>query len=91
MDDYAYGLAVDGLGNVYVTGGSCDVKYYATIKYNACGEEVWEALYDPNSPTLYSVRAKAVIADSLGNVYVTGEVFEPDSLSATIKYGSSGK
>jgi hypothetical protein len=41
-------IAVDDMGNVYVTGQTDDGcgRDIVTIKYNAAGEQVWIAFYD---------------------------------------------
>jgi uncharacterized delta-60 repeat protein len=92
--DVAYGIAVDGSGNVYVTGasvGSGTDFDYATIKYNSSGQEQWVARY--NGPVNDSDGANAVAIDGLGNVYVTG--YSTGSGTgydyATIKYSASGQ
>ncbi len=71
--DCAYALAVDGAGNVYVTGQSPSTTDYdyATIKYNSAGDSLWVARYDgPESGPDY---AYALAVDGTGNVYVTGQ------------------
>jgi beta-propeller repeat-containing protein len=48
-DDNANAIAIDGSGNVYVTGKSLGVGGsfdYATIKYSAAGQEQWVARYN---------------------------------------------
>ncbi len=93
-DDRAYALAVDGSGNVYVTGwsmGSGTPSYdYATIKYNAVGDVVWVARY--NGPANSDDGAYALAVDGLGNVYVTGSSHGSGSSDdyTTIKYNASG-
>jgi uncharacterized delta-60 repeat protein len=92
-DDEAYSLAVDGLGNVYVTGESIvsGTNYdYATIKYNSSGIQQWVQRY--NGPGNDNDYAYSLAVDSLGNVYVTGESIESGTNYdyATIKYNSSG-
>ncbi|MBK7253184.1 MAG: SBBP repeat-containing protein [Ignavibacteria bacterium] len=48
-NDIARSMALDGYGNVYVTGnsrGSVGFDDYATIKYNSAGDSQWVARYD---------------------------------------------
>jgi hypothetical protein len=93
--DYAYSLAVDGSGNVYVTGesrGSGTAQDYATIKYNSSGVQQWVQRY--NGPGNDHDEATSLAVDGSGNVYVTGESRSGTTSSttdyATIKYNSSG-
>ena len=87
-------IAVDGSGNVYVTGyssGSGSGNDYATIKYDAGGAQLWVARY--NGPGNGEDIANALAIDSSGNVYVTGTSFgshSSDSDYATIKYDAVG-
>ena len=90
--DNAYAIAVDGSGNVYVTGtsaGSGPGWDYATIKYYPNGDTGWVRRY--NGPGNSSV-AFAIAVDGSGNVYVTGESYGsgPDRDYATIKYYPNG-
>jgi uncharacterized delta-60 repeat protein len=82
----ATATAVDGQGNVYVTGES-----YTTIKYRADGETVWVRRY--NGPVNSYAAATALAMDHQGNVYVTG--FSKDSGTdfdyVTIKYSPDGE
>ncbi|MDQ3019958.1 MAG: SBBP repeat-containing protein [Bacteroidota bacterium] len=91
-DDAAYSLAVDGSGNVYVTGGGADsVSYdYVTIKYNSAGVEQWVTRY--NGPGNDYDAANLLTVDGSGNVYVTGysKGSGTDFDYATIKYNSAG-
>src|ERR1051325_4472292 len=92
--DYAYALAVDGSGNVFVTGyttpsvgGNPD---YATIKYSGAGVPLWTNCYD--GPADYWDAASAVAVDNSGNVFVTGSSYGSGSEYdyATIKYSGAG-
>ena len=92
--DYAQAIAIDGAGNVYVTGGSIGSGTdfdFATIKYNSAGQEQWVARY--NGPGNARDWAQAIAVDGSGNVYVTGNsagsgIFDD---YATIKYDSAGQ
>ena len=92
--DFAYSLAVDTDGNVYVTGKSNGIGTsadYATIKYNSSGQEQWVARY--NGPGNGSDYAYSLAVDADGSIYVTGESAGTgtDDDYATIKYNSSGQ
>ncbi|MGA2668492.1 MAG: SBBP repeat-containing protein [Ignavibacteria bacterium] len=90
--DVAYSLAVDGSGNVYVTGksdgGGLETDY-ATIKYNTNGVQQWVKLY--NGPGNSLNQASSIAVDVSGNVYVTGGSWgNGNDDYATIKYDSNG-
>jgi hypothetical protein len=84
-------IAVDGSGNVYVTGESVGVGSnffdYATIKYDSSGQQQWVARYDGLDLTSDN-QARALALDSSNNVYVTGT---SGGDYATIKYGGMGQ
>ncbi len=92
----ANAIALDGSGNVYVTGGS-GASFgisadFVTVKYDAQGDQLWAARYNGPGNNIDTARALAV--DALGNVYVTGESAGgfPGTMSdgATIKYDAEG-
>jgi hypothetical protein len=62
-NDYASALAVDGFGNVYVTGTSDNDG--VTIKYDSNGNQLWVTIYEGGS-------ANDIALDVSRNVYVTG-------------------
>ena len=97
--DVPVAIAVDTLGNAYVTGlseGGSNNSVYATIKYDSNGNQLWVARYHGPSRD-YNV-ASALALDSAGNVYVTGLAdYTVDGIGrliggvyATIKYDTNG-
>jgi hypothetical protein len=91
--DEANAMAVDGSGNVYITGRSeagGTLNDYATIKYLSNGDTAWVRRY--NGPGNGDDRAKALVVDGSGNTYVTGQSVGSGSSDdyATIKYYPNG-
>lgn len=96
--DFASAVAVDGRGNVIVTGKSglksdrdpWDSFDYATIKYSITGMPLWTNRYD--GPRHHNDEASALAVDASGNVFVTGGSMGSDGghAYATIKYSSAG-
>jgi uncharacterized delta-60 repeat protein len=99
--DEPVGLAVDGAGNVYVAGYGSSAGTsspgpgnpsgdYTTIKYNAAGVQQWMAQY--NGPANSTDNPAAVAIDKFGNVYVTGQSWDPATYYdlATVKYNERG-
>ncbi len=94
-DDKAFAVAVDGSGNVFVTGyseftpsgGDWD---YVTIAYSGAGVPLWTNRYD--GPGNSADSANAVAADADGNVFVTGYSIGSggDYDYATIAYSGAG-
>lgn len=88
--DRARAIAVDSVGNVYVTGETwadwvVPHRNYATIKYNTHGSEEWVAIYNYNY--VCDDYANDIAVDNTGNVYVTGC---SNGDYATVKYDSMG-
>lgn len=80
----AYDLALDGGGNVYVTGflykpHDPGVRDYMTIKYSSTGAQQWNRAYESGGVD----EAYDVAVDGSGNVHVAGT-------SGVIRYSSTG-
>ena len=90
--DFATALAVDILGNVYVTGYSASGSNYdyTTVKYDATGTELWVNHYD--GPIHYEDKPIALAVDAAGSVYVTGYSYASAGGIdyATVKYNANG-
>jgi hypothetical protein len=96
--DFANAVAVDGSGNVFVTGSSSGVTNlypdnnydYATIKYSAAGVPLWTNRY--NGPGNSNDTASAIAVASSGDVFVTGFSIDANGYYsyATIKYSGAG-
>ena len=91
--DRAMALALDGSGGVCVTGYSYRPRSnydFLTIRYDADGRLLWEALYD--GPAGQSDYAAAVAVDGNGCVYVAGHSNGRNtSLDLTlVKYDENG-
>lgn len=94
-------IAVDNLGNVYVTGSlvfladnvlGATFQDYATVKYNSAGVEQWVQKYNGVNGDFSFDQAIDLALDPNGNIYVTGSTEGVTSISdfATIKYNPDG-
>jgi hypothetical protein len=92
VDNEAVAIARGTDGFIYVVGsGESETGYdYITIKYDANGVQYWVRRYD--GPAHGDDHAVGIVADDLGNVYVTGSSVGngTDYDYATIKYDSLG-
>jgi uncharacterized delta-60 repeat protein len=91
--DVANALAVDGDGNVHVTGGIIKTNLgsdFTTYKYDEDGDREWKKTY--NGPGTGPDEASDIALDAAGNVYITGKSFGSGTSSdfATIKYDDEG-
>ena len=96
--DQATAIAVDGAGNVFVTGQSIGSTNffdydYATIQYSGGGVPLWTNRYNgPAVPAQSWESANAIAVDTNGDVFVTGYSYGGSSGYdyATVKYSSAG-
>jgi hypothetical protein len=96
--DYAIGLRVDTLGNVYVAGRSDTLNAlqnvmasFFIIKYSGNGDTLWKRRF-VNEDSTYAIP-KAVCLDDSMNVYITGDSYKnlQSSNYTTVKYNKDGK
>jgi len=72
-EDAGCDIAVDGDGNVYVTGYEEDTEQSLNIwirKYDSDGNKIWTRTYD--GPANDDDEGYGIVVDGSGNVYVTG-------------------
>jgi len=91
--DQASDIAIDNVGNIYVTGcaeGFETKQNYLTIKYNSSGNKIWTARYNDDANN--NDYATAIAVDSSGNVYVTGKCYSilTNYDIVTVKYNNLG-
>ncbi|HWH70098.1 MAG TPA: SBBP repeat-containing protein, partial [Candidatus Sulfotelmatobacter sp.] len=84
----AKAVAVDPAGNVYVTGYSANE--FATIKYDASGNQLWVARYN-GADGGYDSAIKVAV-DASGSVYVLGSSRPTNgpAVFVTVKYDADG-
>jgi uncharacterized delta-60 repeat protein len=95
--DIAYGLAVDGTGNIFVGGythNSTVSNDFTVAKYNTNGDTLWTRTY--NYPTANeSDKAVSLALDGSGNVYLSGRSDSDPTLASnddvlTVKWDGNG-
>ncbi len=94
MDDQGTAIALDALGNVYVTGVANmagDGNDLVLLKYNSSGSLLWQMTYS-NNLTSSNAQGLALGIDSDGNIYLTGYCSNNSGFTGIItqKYSPDG-
>ena len=93
-DDVPEAIALDGSGNVYVTGGSTQSNSrmeFNTIKYSSSGVQLWLNTFGGTDISLGDYATSIAVYGS-GIVYITGTTYNTGTSFdiTTIKYNSLG-
>jgi uncharacterized delta-60 repeat protein len=93
LADESRALALDGGGNIYVTGFSRSSDTgtdFVTVKYDTSGNELWAVRY--NGPDNLGDVPHAIASDGGGNIYVTGSSWSSATGTdfVTVKYDTNG-
>lgn len=94
FSDKATDITLDNIGNIYITGisdGGITYFDWVTLKYDSSGNLIWMKRY--NGKYNASDYPNKIIADYIGNVYVTGKAINVPPYTSdilTIKYYPSG-
>ena len=95
-DDVPVGIVSDNTGNIYVTGYCEGLNTtsldYATVKYNAGGDQQWVKTFNSGLVGVDD-KASSIDIDQSGNIYVTGSTVSSgsDFDYGTVKYSPSGE
>jgi hypothetical protein len=88
--DWAYAIAADNFGNVYVTGNNefGNYSHWTTIKYTAQGDTAWVRYINNGN---YNERGNLIVFGPSGNLYITGYTMSSgDGDYYTVKYLPNG-
>ena len=88
--DYAYGIAVDTLNNIFISGetrsGGAGGRDFFIAKYDTDGNIQWQRrLGDTNTDT-----SEHIAVDNLGNAYAVGYVTDGQNSIFVVKYDTDG-
>ncbi len=87
--DFGTGLYRDSSDNIYITGYGTSNNDMVVVKYNSSGDKIWDETWGgANGDNAYDV-----VADSAGNVYVSGVTYSYGAGSADmclVKFNNLG-
>ncbi|MGQ4876720.1 MAG: SBBP repeat-containing protein [Promethearchaeia archaeon] len=93
IDDRGYGIAVDNLGNIYITGITesygAGLEDVFLLKYNSSGTLIWDKTWGGSDDD----EGYSVAVDSSGNIYITGNTWSYGNGANDVillKYNSDG-